>query len=253
MFSHTAQKISLFFCAFFVSSTYPATADTAAAGNSCVECHRSTAGVSYLKHDFADWEHSVHANAGVRCEACHGGNPAAPDKAQAHTGLKPSTDPASPVYFNRIPATCGECHQAEYKAFQKSAHFKELERSGRGPNCVTCHGSMANHILSPRDLETSCSLCHQKPTQAAATMLSLQQAASSVKRLEVALAQAKNRHVSVAPQEQTYRELALLEEHARQDWHTFKMADVLKTSHEIAQRATNAVNEVHLKEQQQKP
>src|ERR1019366_2504565 len=174
-----------------------------------------------LEHDFADWSQSVHAKAGISCEACHGGNPLAKDAAEAHKGLKPSTDPMSPVYFTHIPATCGTCHAAEFKAFQKSAHFKELESSGRGPNCVSCHGSMANRILAPRDLELTCNLCHRKPTQASATMMAMGNAGTSLDRLKKMLDEARARHVDIASQEKAYTEAMALYHRALADWHTF--------------------------------
>ncbi len=222
----------------------------AGAVNSCISCHRSISGVNYLEHNFADWEQSVHAKAGITCESCHGGDSSAFSAAKAHAGIKPSTDPSSPVYFTHIPATCGTCHSAEFKAFQKSVHYQELERSGRGPNCVSCHGSMANHILAPRDLEQSCNLCHKKPTQAFATMMALNNATRSVTRLGKALDEAKGRHVDTAVQEKVYQDVKALDLTAREDWHTFKMQDVLRTSQDITKRVNVALNELQLKEQQ---
>lgn len=248
-----ARKSIHGFCAGLLLIGWSCQAQAEQSPNSCISCHKTITGVNYLEHDFADWEQSIHAKAGVTCEACHGGNPSTKDAAQAHKGLKPSTNPASPVYFTHVPATCGACHQAEFRAFQKSAHFKELERAGRGPNCVTCHGSMANHILASRDLEASCNLCHKQPTQAFATMMSLNNASISVTRLAKALDEARAKHVNIASQEQAYQEIKDLDLHAREDWHTFKMPQVLKTSQEITKRVNTAINELKLKEQQQKP
>lgn len=231
----------------------PRSASGAERESSCVACHRLIGGVRYLEHTFADWEQSVHAKAGVRCEACHGGNPQAPGKAAAHDGLKPSTASGSPVYFTRVPTTCGACHQAEYKAFQKSVHYQELQRSGRGPNCVSCHGSMANHVLAPRDLEQTCTLCHRQPTGASATMIALNNAGTSLGRLEKALKESQAKRFEVAQQDREYRSLKELHRHALEDWHTFRMAQGLKTSQEITRRVTTALNELRLKEQQQQP
>jgi hypothetical protein len=248
-----ARKSISGFCAGLFLFLAPGGVFAADGGNSCVTCHRTISGVNYLEHNFADWTQSVHAKAGVTCEACHGGNPSAPDVQGAHKNLKPSTDKASPVYFTHIPATCGTCHQAEYKAFQKSAHYHELERSGRGPNCVTCHGSMANHILAPRDMDESCNLCHKEPTQAFATMMALNNAAHSVARLAKALEDARGKGIQTTSQEQVYQDIKTLDGRAREDWHTFKMPQVLNTSQEITKRVNVAINELKLKEQQKKP
>jgi hypothetical protein len=247
-----ARQSILIFCAGLLLPNLSAFLAGANSTNSCVTCHQTILSVNYLEHDFADWERSVHSKAGVTCDACHGGNPAETDVAKAHAGMKSSRDADSPVYFTRIPATCGTCHPAEFKAFKKSAHYHELEHSGRGPNCVTCHGSMANHILAPRDLDQSCSLCHQQPTQAFATMLALNNAGGSVVRLQKALEDSRAKHLDVSAQEQSYQAVKTLDLRAREDWHTFKLAQVLKASQEITQQVNVALNELRLKEQQKK-
>ena len=46
------------------------------AGNACVECHADLPGrLSEIVE--LEWKRSVHHRAGVACDACHGGNPAA--------------------------------------------------------------------------------------------------------------------------------------------------------------------------------
>jgi len=126
----------------------------------CVECHSRQSETSGAGHGFAAWRGSRHAAAGVTCEACHGGNPAATDAQAAHQGVSRSSEPASRVYFTRIPDTCGRCHAAEAAYFRSSIHYARLESDGRGPNCVTCHGSMATSVLTPERLLGTCSACH---------------------------------------------------------------------------------------------
>jgi len=128
--------------------------------STCVDCHRGLSGASGAGHGFAAWSGSRHAAAGVTCEACHGGNPAATDAQTAHQGVSRSSEPTSRVYFTRIPATCGRCHAAEAAYFRSSIHYARLESDGRGPNCVTCHGSMATSVLTPERLLGTCSACH---------------------------------------------------------------------------------------------
>jgi len=215
----------------------------------CVECHRKVSGVPYLQHNLADWESSAHAKWGVSCQSCHGGDARAKDQAKAHKGMLPSTDEKSRVYYTSIPGTCGACHDRELQAFQRSAHFRELRNSGRGPNCVTCHGSMANIVLSPQDMERTCTLCHRRPTLAYATLLSLNNAGGALKRLAAAIAEARDHGVAAEPQERERR--AAVEIHARslEDWHTFKMSSVLSQSQEVTKRAANAANELAIKRQ----
>ncbi len=131
-----------------------------AAASQCVVCHSRLAETSGAGHGFAAWRASPHAAAGVTCDACHGGNASATDASAAHQGVKPSRDQASPVFFARIPNTCGRCHAAEAAYFRTSLHYARLETDGRGPNCVTCHGSMATSVLTPERLLGTCSACH---------------------------------------------------------------------------------------------
>lgn len=214
----------------------------------CVECHRGVKTGVVEAHNFGDWKRSAHARAGVSCEACHGGDAAAKDKASAHKGVLRSSDPASAIYFTRIPGTCGACHSAELAAFRQSAHFKELESSGKGPNCVTCHGSMANVVLGPRELEHTCMLCHRQPTQAFAARMQLDVTASMVAGLAAELRRAKAAGAMDLPsQEKAYREIVALQREAAVTWHTFKLADVIADDREIKRRVTALLGELRLK------
>ncbi len=130
------------------------------ARSNCVACHSRQSETSGAGHGFSAWRGSRHAAVGVTCEACHGGNPAATDAATAHQGVSRSSDPASRVFFTRVPDTCGQCHAAEAGYFRSSIHDARLQSDGRGPNCVTCHGSMATRILTPDSVLGTCSACH---------------------------------------------------------------------------------------------
>jgi Cytochrome c554 and c-prime len=138
----------------------PAGAQQRETRSACVTCHARLSETSGAWHGFSAWRDSPHAAAGVTCDACHGGDPTATDTAAAHRGVLPSNNPASPVFFTRIPNTCGRCHAAEVAYFRTSLHYARLETDGRGPNCVTCHGSMATRVLTPERLLGTCSACH---------------------------------------------------------------------------------------------
>ena len=141
-------------------AAHAASAEAQRPRNTCVSCHGLQSGTTGAGHGFAAWKSSPHAAAGVTCEACHGGNPAAADPADAHKGVSPSGDPASRVYFTRVPLTCGQCHASEAGYFRTSVHYARLQSDGRGPNCVTCHGSMATRILTPDSALGTCTACH---------------------------------------------------------------------------------------------
>ena len=137
-----------------------AQARRAPAPGQCVACHARLPESTGAGHGFAAWRGSPHAAAGVGCEACHGGAPAAATAAAAHRGVVRSGDTASTVFFARIPDTCGRCHAAEAGYFRSSVHYARLRSDGHGPNCVTCHGSMATTVLTPERVLGTCSACH---------------------------------------------------------------------------------------------
>lgn len=218
-----------------------------AATNTCITCHESLLPSTQRAHNFAEWKNSVHAQSGVTCDQCHGGNPTTSDVKQAHQGVVRSIQPNSPLYFKRIADTCGKCHGSEAAEYKKSFHAKELERAGRGPNCTTCHGSMATRILSPQELEQTCSLCHSLRSVASEALVTLNQAGAALKRWKDAAAQArakgqwtKDQESALASAQQSYQE-------AQRKWHSLDMAAVLNQSHKIITDAKQATQSLKLK------
>jgi hypothetical protein len=126
----------------------------------CADCHFSRPDAPDAWH-LSTWDQSAHGRHAVGCERCHGGNPRTFELFDAHQGILSSTNPASPVARQNLPATCGRCHPGPFAAFQKSRHY-ELLRSGDrdAPSCVTCHDEVAAFLLSPRQLEGRCAGCH---------------------------------------------------------------------------------------------
>jgi hypothetical protein len=154
--------------------------------NSCVHCHARLPGSSFVGVKSHDWKGSIHQQNGVTCDKCHGGNPLSSDKKEAHEGVLGSSNPQSTVYYKNIPSTCGKCHSAEVYKFTQSFHYKRLESTGRGPDCVTCHGSMVTTVLSPDTIASVCERCHNDrmgifpyvPQKAKAVLLLLRESAS---------------------------------------------------------------------------
>lgn len=205
------------------------------AANPCVTCHQGLPEPAAAAHSFAEWRASAHGSV-VTCDKCHDGDTTATEQQVAHRGMYPSQDYRSKVYRTRVPATCGTCHQQELGFFAESRHYGQLVTTGRGPSCVTCHGSMAIHVLSPDQLDTTCSVCHnpergaplQAPVAARRLLVLLQQADSALPATEGRLEQAadQRRRESAARYLGQAREAV---QRARQAWHAFDLALVEET------------------------
>ncbi len=174
---------SLVLCVVLVFAHSARSADEQTEENSCVHCHSKLPAGSFYEAKSHSWVGSIHQQHGVTCDKCHGGNPAAAKEEQSHIGVLGSSNPSSSVYFKNIPATCGKCHGAEFYKFTQGLHYKMLESIGKGPDCVTCHGSMVTKVLTPDNLVAACERCHNErmgilpyvPQKAKAVLLLLQE------------------------------------------------------------------------------
>lgn len=140
----------------------------------CARCHADAA---YMKRfnprpyifSLDEWKTSVHCKREsegdgkvATCTNCHG----------VH-GIRPHTDPASPVYARNVPGTCAKCHNSDYMKgrtvptdqyalYTKSVHGVALLEKGdvSAPACNDCHG---NHGAAPpgvKDITHVCATCH---------------------------------------------------------------------------------------------
>lgn len=215
--------------------------------NRCITCHETLLPSTQRAHDFAEWHNSIHARKEVTCEKCHGGNATTSDMTQAHTGVIRSTLSTSPLYFNRIADTCGKCHPEEAAEYKKSFHAKELSRAGRGPNCTTCHSSMATRILNPQELEQTCSLCHSLRPVASEALVTLNQAGSALARWKEATAKAKAQGQWTSGQTAALSAAEKMYQTAQRKWHSLDMQAVIDQSHQIIAAARQAMQSLKLK------
>ena len=134
----------------------------------CADCHfanppqdLSTPSGDATRH-LRDWDLSAHSRAGVGCERCHGGDATTFEPLQAHRTVLHWSNPASPVFRQNLPRTCGGCHAGPFTAFQRSRHFALLQTGNRDvPTCATCHGEAGENRPSPKALESECRSCHR--------------------------------------------------------------------------------------------
>jgi hypothetical protein len=120
--------------------------------NVCVQCHEQLP--DRLGEPVKLWRKSIHAQNGIACNACHGGDPR-----DAANAMSPERGFLGKPKPDQIPAFCGRCHVGVLKDYLASAHGRALGKGG--PTCVTCHG---NHQILKASLdlinEKSCSRCH---------------------------------------------------------------------------------------------
>jgi predicted CXXCH cytochrome family protein len=157
-------------------SPTPLAAQTAT--NQCLACHTSLPPPA-LAAPAKAFPGDVHQQRGFGCADCHGGDPAATDKMQAHNAARGYRGkPAG----QQIVATCAKCHSdpelmhkfapqqridqaAEYAS---SVHGKRLAQGDtRVATCVSCHGAHGVRLVkdarSPAfstNVAATCGACH---------------------------------------------------------------------------------------------
>lgn len=222
---------SFIFLGIFIFFAANSATAAAAVKNSCVACHFKLPQGSFIGAKAHGWKGSVHEMHGVTCDKCHGGDPSASTEAEAHKGVLGSSNPESRVYYKNVPETCGQCHGAELFEFRKSLHYRNLESTGKGPECVTCHGSMIVTVLTPGDIAAVCERCHNRtglahatpyiPQYAKAVLLSLREGMALANADEMLYRPAKD---SVEASILTGARIAL--HSAMLDWHRFDLKTI---------------------------
>lgn len=135
----------------------------------CGHCHGNAAEMEKFNlrqlRPGLSYEKSVHGIAllekgamnAANCADCHG----------AHD-LHRSTNPASKLYWQNVPATCGKCHENVDKIYLRSVHGKAVKAGVRdAPVCTDCHGEhtianvkLAGSRVSSAHIPETCGQCH---------------------------------------------------------------------------------------------
>ena len=163
-------------------ASWPAGAQPAPSANTCLTCH-ATLTENKLATPAALFSGAdIHRERGFACADCHGGDPAAGDKARAHDAARGFK--GAPTGQAQI-ATCARCHSdatlmrrfapkqrvdqaAEYAT---SVHGKQLAAGHTNvATCASCHGphgirrvSDAKSPVFPTNVAATCSACHADP------------------------------------------------------------------------------------------
>ncbi len=156
-----------------VTAPQPAAAETP---NSCVDCHATMD--PPLKVTSEQFSQDIHAQKGLTCASCHGGDPAVadPDAMSKAKGFKGHIDRKA------VPQLCASCHAdgaymrgynpslrtdqlAQYKT---SVHGKKLTAGDTHVAvCIDCHGvhgirpaSDTRSKVHPLNVADTCARCH---------------------------------------------------------------------------------------------
>lgn len=132
-------------------------------GNGCISCHQQSdffAQYPKLHKYYQQYLVSPHQQAGVTCDACHGGNAGTDSASKAHAGVLPMNDKRSTLHYQKQPDTCGQCHNDKRTQFVQSKHYAALMDQRAAPTCSTCHPAMSRRPELRSIVLNACRNCH---------------------------------------------------------------------------------------------
>ena len=134
----------------------------------CAQCHGKTTEMARFHltqaAPIASYAESVHGLAQQRgvtsaavCTDCHGSH-----------DLHKATNPASKLFWQNIPTTCGKCHENIKQTYLRSVHGQAITEGKRdAPVCTDCHGEhsitavkLATSKVAPAHIPQTCGQCH---------------------------------------------------------------------------------------------
>ena len=145
------------------------------APNTCLDCHSVLE--APLNVDAGAFAGSIHAQKGITCTSCHGGDPTSADNAMSiKAGFK------GKITRKQIPELCGKCHSDvafmrqynpslrtdQLAQYHTSVHGKKLAAGDtKVAVCTDCHSvheirpaSDIRSTVNPLNIATTCSHCH---------------------------------------------------------------------------------------------
>ncbi len=147
--------------------------------DTCVACH--TALPEPLNAPVEGMKSDIHAEKGLSCVDCHGGDATAMDE----TSMAPEKGFRGKPKPNEIPAFCGRCHADgaymrrfnprlstdQLHQYWTSVHGERLQKGDeKVATCVSCHGvhgilppDRAQSRVFPANVPATCGHCHSNP------------------------------------------------------------------------------------------
>lgn len=148
----------------------------AQAANTCLECHSVLD--PPLQVTEAKFAQDIHAQKGLTCASCHGGDPTKADM----EAMSKAAGFRGKIERSKIPELCGRCHSDsalmkqynpglrtdQFSQYQTSVHGKLLAKGDtKVAVCIDCHGvhdlrpaSDARSKVYPLNIAQTCSRCH---------------------------------------------------------------------------------------------
>ena len=157
------SRFKLEIAVVFLCSAFSASAQSPE--NGCVNCHQKQdfyAQYPKLYEYYQQYLLSPHNQAGVTCDACHGGDASARSAAAAHIGVLAMSDESSTLYNQKQPETCGQCHRDKQRQFVQSKHYAALMDHRAAPTCTTCHPAMSRRPELRKIVLNACRNCHSE-------------------------------------------------------------------------------------------
>jgi hypothetical protein len=116
----------------------------------CLICHAAKTMKPAYREVVPQWRQSVHYRNGIACNDCHGGDPK-----NVALAMSPKKGFVGVPTYQGVMKFCGKCHIDILKsccmggaqsvnlggAPCTNGHCIALMTTGKGPNCVTCHGA----------------------------------------------------------------------------------------------------------------
>ncbi len=155
----------------------PKAPNSSGAANSCLDCHSALDAPYQVTAE--QFSQDIHAQKGLTCASCHGGNPAVDDQ----NAMSVKAGFRGKMTRDKIPEMCGKCHSDgtymrqfnpslrtdQLAQYRTSVHGKRFfaQHDTKVAVCIDCHGvhgirpaSDPRSTVHPLNVATTCSRCH---------------------------------------------------------------------------------------------
>jgi len=148
----------------------------AQAANTCLDCHSALD--PPLQVTETQFSQDIHAQKGLTCASCHGGDPTKADM----DAMSKAAGFRGKIERSQIPALCGRCHSDgnfmrqynprlrtdQFSQYQTSVHGKLFAKGDtKVAVCIDCHGvhdlrpaSDSRSKVYPLNIAQTCARCH---------------------------------------------------------------------------------------------